>query len=553
MSRGSSQVHLWNVGDPARPVALGAAPRQATGSVQSLAFRRDGRMLAAADSGNGASGAVLLWNVGEGPGVSASAAFAPIVLASRQNAVAFSPDGTTLAAGGNDGTVRRWDTSGARLRETGAEMTGAVNAWVNGIAFDATGAYMAVAGADENARIWDVHKRQVMETLPHPQPVEAVSFQPGDDALLTNSIGGVARVWAMPGRVLAGADGTVTTVAYVPDRPDAPGRGLLAAAGSDLRLWNVSDLDHPVAAGPAFSAATGDQRMDGTVAISPDGRMLAAGIHEDREGVALWDIADPSHPVLLGAALSGPRREIQALAFSPDGRTLAAASDDGAVYLWGLGDPDHPRPLPTLKPGLGQVFMVAFSRGGLLAAAGEDGAVAVWDVRHPQQAVPLGTLSAAAAGVQIYSVAFNAAGTLLAAGDANGVVHLWNAAGPGRPTPFGAPLSGPDGRVFALTFSPDGGTLTAGTGVGQIWQWDVSGSGPPRLTVAMNTSQELWTLRYAPGGQTMAGAANVDVQLWDTDPAITAQRICRAGGDVITKAEWAKYIPDIGYRKICPE
>jgi WD40 repeat protein len=98
---GDSTIQLWNMADPTRPTALGG-PLQAQHQVISVAFSPDGRTLAASSNdgynnfGVGA-GTIQLWNVADPA--------RPVALGSSGTAaegyssVAFSPDGRTLAAG----------------------------------------------------------------------------------------------------------------------------------------------------------------------------------------------------------------------------------------------------------------------------------------------------------------------------------------------------------------------------------------------------------------------------------------------------------------------
>ncbi len=81
-----------------------------------------------------------------------------------------------------------------------------------------------------------------------------------------------------------------------------------------------------------------------SVAFSPGGHTLASG--SDDGSVALWDVADPAHPRLLGQPLTGTGiAAVDSVAFSPDGHTLASGDADGVIRLWDVADPAHPRPL----------------------------------------------------------------------------------------------------------------------------------------------------------------------------------------------------------------
>jgi WD40 repeat protein len=68
------------------------------------------------------------------------------------NALAFSPNGRTLASAGIDRTIRIWDPA------TGKEMTSLRDdiGWVKAISFSPDGTQLAFVGNDTSIRIWDL-------------------------------------------------------------------------------------------------------------------------------------------------------------------------------------------------------------------------------------------------------------------------------------------------------------------------------------------------------------------------------------------------------------
>jgi WD40 repeat protein len=72
------------------------------------------------------------------------------------------------------------------------------------------------------------------------------------------------------------------------------------------------------------------------IALSPDGRTLAAGTDDSTENGAvwLWDVADTLHANPTGAALSDQVGTVNSVGFSPAGRALAA--DVGPGRLWDM-------------------------------------------------------------------------------------------------------------------------------------------------------------------------------------------------------------------------
>jgi WD40 repeat protein len=304
---------------------------------------------------------------------------------------------------------------------------------------------------------------------------------------------------------LLGPSDTVQAVALSPDHR------LLTAADADgtVWLWNVADPDHPVSLGAPFVR----QRLPiYAAAFSPSGTVLAVAGADDQ--IQLWNVSQPSRPARLGRPLTGPTKTVFALAFSPDGTTLAAGSADGTVRLWTMGAHDA-APVATAQPVVlnaakDGVQALAFSPSGTELAAGTvDDTVAWWSLPGSQgrpRALP--TLTGPADTV--FSVAFSPDGRTLAAGSRDKSVWLWDIADPAHPRPK-AQYKGATSWINAVAFSPDGSLLADGSSDGSARVLDVA-TGTPVATLP--DPDPVTTLTWDSGRHLITGGADGSVRVW---------------------------------------
>ena len=292
-------------------------------------------------------------------------------------AVAFSPDGHTLATGSNDQTVQLWKvTDPAHPTPLGRPLTGHAGP-INSVVFSPDGHTLATGSNDQTVQLWKVtdpaHPTPLGRPLTgHTNSVLTVAFSPDGHTLASGSYDQTARLWKVTdptqptplGRPLTGHTNSVLTVAFSPD-------GHTLASGSTdhtVRLWNVTDPAQPTPLGPLL---TGHTDWVYVVAFSRDGHTLATGSTDHT--ARLWNIPD--------ALLTGHTNSVLEVAFSPDGHTLATGSADKTVRLWKVTDPAHPTPLGTPLTGhTNYVNAVAFSPDGHTLATGSyDQTVRLWD------------------------------------------------------------------------------------------------------------------------------------------------------------------------------
>jgi WD40 repeat protein len=432
---------LWDLGAD-RP------PQRLTGlMVAGLAFAPDGETLASGEWGN----VLQVRDAATGrPRVDCAGHHNPHAGAGRRSecvyAVAFSPDGRTLASASSDGTARLWDpATGKERRQLEGHRDG-----VTAVAFAPDGKTLASGGADHTVRLWDAATgRELLPQPGHQADVTGVAFAPDGKAVLTGSRDGTVRLWnAATGkeeRVLLGHEGAVRCVAFAPD-------GRTAASGGDdrtVRLWDP-------AGGKERLRLGGHRNTVAALAFAPDGKALASGGYD--KTARLWD---PATGELVDELPPVPAY-VLAVAFSRDGRTLASAGSDNEVRLWDVGRREA---VGYLGPHPGGLLAMAFAGSGDgVATGGKDRRVRLWGVARREERRLLRGHSA-----WVEALAFAPDGNLLVSGDDAGLLCLWDGAG-GRELGRVMAHAGP---VEALAFSPRGDLLATGGADTTALVWDV--------------------------------------------------------------------------------
>jgi len=244
----------------------------AAGTNSGLSYRADGAMIAAAGGYDFEPGALEVWDVTSSPAVSTNLGdngLGPIY------DVAFSPDGSTLAAAYADGVVRLFSTADwqiiRELHESGSIP--------HALDFSPDGAYLVTAGDDGGqgfagygavVRLWRLADGVLERSYDlGGQVLHAIAFAPDGAAFATAGEDHQITLVAIETGVvlceLKGHTGVVRALDFSPD-------GALLASGADdqfVRIWDVDDLigEPPVDGGPE----------DG----GPDDGGTDAGIEED--------------------------------------------------------------------------------------------------------------------------------------------------------------------------------------------------------------------------------------------------------------------------------
>lgn len=286
-------------------------------------------------------------------------------------AIGFSPDGLTVATGGDDQTVRTWDA------ETGAAIdTFAGHASViRGLVFTPGLDVLSIAD-NKSAYVWDTNPEWTLaQTIGSPDSAEqladrvtALDFSPNGQLLATGSgepsRSGELKIWNV-------ADGKLVKEIKEPHSDTifglefSPDGKLIASCGAD-RFAKIFE----VGTGNFVRSFEGHTHHVLGVSWRADGRRLVTSGADNV--IKVWDIKTGDQT----RTIAGFGKEVTAIRFVSDGDNVLASSGDKSVQMKNAENGGNVRSFA----GAGD-FMYSVSasaNGKVIAAGGQDSVLRVW-------------------------------------------------------------------------------------------------------------------------------------------------------------------------------
>ncbi len=327
--------------------------------------------------------------------------------------VGFDPEGARLFSTSTDGSIRTWDARTGRVLDVFLGHQEAVVA----ARFRPDGEHLVSASADRTVRIWRQGRDGVLELWSHRPHVGPLATR-GDDTLYvasygvdkdadggkTGSLQRFDLTGAMEPVVLGETRREITEVLAVPDTPWVFTRGEVG----DVRRWDDRD------AGASTLVISWEEDCL-SIAIAGDGESLLCAMRDGT--LRRIDVATASEIERSDRSYEG----LSKLATCTNGRWIAVGRVDGTVQLVSehTGEVDR-----TLRPGLGAVCAMAWSRDGETLAVSTEAGVPT---------IRLFSMSGSETPVELVghqlpptSLAFHPDGTRLISASMDGRLHLWD-------------------------------------------------------------------------------------------------------------------------------
>ncbi|HUL76202.1 MAG TPA: WD40 repeat domain-containing protein, partial [Vicinamibacteria bacterium] len=290
-------------------------------NVQAVAFRPDGESLAASD----ASGEIRIWPT-------AGPAARPLRVVRGAPRLAWDSTGRWLVAFGSTDEVPSPNVDGVRLWDltapAGAEplmLRRPAHGWTH-CAFDLTGRWLMTAHTGD-AALWPLgglYAHVLRTAMP-----EEIAFTPDGGSLLFLTEDGV-HVWPLSSHGAEGSRMVLRAGGFDFAAIDPKSGRIAKSVPGGLEILAL-------AGGPARKLTGFSDLTPAAVAFAPDGRRVAAalffgGSARDKV-IRIWDLATGQVQVLgpLPGAGEGDKGGIVDLSFVDEGQLLAAVSDVGLV------------------------------------------------------------------------------------------------------------------------------------------------------------------------------------------------------------------------------
>ena len=392
----------------------------------------------------------------------------------RPSALAFSPDGSLLACGSEDSTVKLWHTITGELIAT---FTGHLSN-VRQLTFSPDGNILASGSSDGTVRFWDIETQQAQQTrITGHMWIRTASFL-GDGSKLASAFSnGIITVWDLPNseKTTLVTKATLEEPLYWKTYRDlvlTPGGTKLANYGKQsnpfepnyrervLRLTDVN-TGREVATFPNIGAEV----------FSPDGKTAACSGGNTIRLLNL-ETSETRNIITSDHDEDSDERKplIASLVFSPDGKKIVSGTMGGHLQIWSVETGERLSAFFEETPPKGSMYQGAIrslayaSDGSLLAVGSTKRLRLIGSAKqiHLKEIVY-------GAGEYNDTFIFSPDDTMLIVGIGGGRIELWDVA-------TGEKLTSLDGHsvsVKDLKFSPDNKTLmSVGGGNILLWNWD---------------------------------------------------------------------------------
>lgn len=380
----------------------------------------------------------------------------------------FSPDGSRIATGCNDGQVRLWETDGWKMRLLDGQHRSFEDSpqfpAVDALRFTPGGDWLISVGRQGDLLLHRLDadaKPVALKQTAYPWSLDVssdgrhiIAPSPQMDAVLIWNIASESDRLLEPRRISV-QETPQDKIQAIRFAPDGSHFFTLGTAGVAKR-WRTIDGELVQTLGDRL--ATEIPLMD----IAPNGKLLVVTHGND---VVTWDLSSGQRRGQSGGVALG----MKDLAFSNTGEHVAACglSDAGDVMIWKI-EADGMRLVPNASRHQGRISRMARLTKGtesFVTVGGSDNVVKVWDFAS-------GNLESTFRGHsnEVYGLAVSADGRYVATGGRGHEVRVWDL----DATPSTSVIAVPGGTVWSAALSPDGQIVCTASADGNLRLWEAA-------------------------------------------------------------------------------